>query len=284
MSVPAPAAGASDLVDLLVERLDGGDLALPPLPAVAQQVLSLVSDEQTSAEALAVLVQRDAGLASTLVRHANTAALGGVVRIVSVQQAVSRLGMRRVAELAVSVSLRSGIGAGSRYRSLLDACWRRSLATGLFAKEIARVLRHNVEVAFLCGLLRGVGRPLALHALSELLGEKARPQTPPAEAAAAEVAEALAAPFASAAVHQWHLPETVAEAIQAPGDVACRSPEASTAALAERLADVALAEAEDAPAPSLAGDEDARALDLYADTLESLQARGPELRAEVDAL
>ena len=41
--------------------------------------------------------------------------------------------------------------------------WRHALTTGLFGKEIARKIRHNVENAFLCGLLHAIGKPVVLH-------------------------------------------------------------------------------------------------------------------------
>lgn len=280
MTSTAPDACLRSLTELLVQHLEEDKLTLPPLPDVAQQVLAVVSDDATSAATLASLVQRDAGLASTLVRYANSAALSGVTRTVSVQQAVSRLGMNKVAELALSASLRSGVDCGRRYRPLLDACWRRSLATGLFAKEVARALRRNVEVSFLCGLLRGIGPPLVFHALSGL------PQTVtlPNAAGATELGGTLGPRFVSAAVRAWGLPQMIAAAIEDPGELDGRSAEASVAALAQRLTDLALSEPGEHDPSSLSQDSDAVALNLYPDALEALLAQGPSIRDELEAM
>ena len=104
-----------ELAEILQERLSDGSLALPPLPAVAQRVLALTSDENASSAALANLVHRDAGLASAVLWTANSAAMGGATQIASLQQAVTRLGMSEVARIAFSASMREDIFASSEY-------------------------------------------------------------------------------------------------------------------------------------------------------------------------
>ncbi|MEN8165476.1 MAG: HDOD domain-containing protein, partial [Acidobacteriota bacterium] len=89
---------------------------------------------------------------------ANSAAYVGAVPCSSLQQAVSRLGLQMITEIAMAVSVRGRMFGNPRCAELLAALWKHSVLTAWFTKEIARAHGHNVEVAFLCGLLHDVGK------------------------------------------------------------------------------------------------------------------------------
>jgi HD-like signal output (HDOD) protein len=269
-----------DIARVLEQQLAQGSLSLPPLPEVAQRVVALAGDDEASSATLAKLVHRDAGLAAAVLRSANSASLGGLTQVVSLQQAVSRLGMTEVSRIAFSASMRDSIFASADYASAFARVWRRSLATGLFAKEVARVLRLNVEIAFLCGLLWRVGQPLALHGLPQVC----RKGDLPPESEAIALAESLDEMFTTAAARSWELPGAVGGALGAREQRDDRPPEGHIANLAERLADAALAEKDEDSAYEFAADTDSAALNLYPDNLESLLSAAANVRSEIAAM
>lgn len=266
-----------DISHILEQRLAAGSLSLPPLPEVAQRVMALAGDDEASSATLAKLVHRDAGLAAAVLRTANSASVGGATQVVSLQQAVARLGMTEVSRIAFSVSMRDSIFAGGIYAAAFARVWRRSLATGLFAKEVARSLRLNVEIAFLCGLLWRVGQPLALYGLEQVCKKRELPPEPDALA----LADALDGTFTSAAARTWELPDAVGGALGARDRADDRPAEGHIATLAERLADAALAEKDEDAAFEFPTDADSRALNLYPDNLESLLSSAANVRAEI---
>ncbi|RMH32777.1 MAG: HDOD domain-containing protein [Nitrospirae bacterium] len=156
---------ADELRHVLTRRLDEGELDLPLLPHVANQVLTLAHDPNADAGKLATLIQQDQALAAQILRIANSPAYLPRSPIVSLQQAIAWLGLNMLAGIAFSVSLQSGVFKIVGYEREVQLLWRHALATGLYGKEIARRLRHNVENAFLCGLLHTIGKPLILHVL-----------------------------------------------------------------------------------------------------------------------
>src|SRR3954470_11826455 len=97
----APPAIPTPVMDRLSRILKDGALELPVLPAAASQVVQLCGDEHCDARKLAEVVTRDAGMAGNLMRLANSTAYAGSVPIVSLQQAISRLGLGRIRELAL---------------------------------------------------------------------------------------------------------------------------------------------------------------------------------------
>ncbi len=192
------------------ELLDSGAFEVPTLPAVATQVLAMVEDEDSNAAQLAALICKDQALATHLLRLANSPAFCGVTRIVSLQQAITRLGMRTIAELVVTICMQGSVFSGRAYRALIEELWAHALGTALFAKEVARQQRHNIEAAYLCGLLHRVGMPIVLKAVTDVCPAKA---LPPDE----QVRVVLAQLHVSAglqAVEQWGLPSQVAVAVK----------------------------------------------------------------------
>lgn len=147
----------------IITQLTQGTLDLPLLPVVANQVLQLSSDPNADANKLSALIQQDQALAGQILRIANSPAYLPRSPIVSLQQAIAWLGMNMLAGLAFSVSVQSGVFTIKGYEKEIRGLWSHALATGLYGKEIARRTRHNVENAFLCGLLHTIGKPVLLH-------------------------------------------------------------------------------------------------------------------------
>ena len=159
---------ADPLRAALAERLASGEVKLPLLPRVASQVVALVGSATVDANRLAELIHRDPALAGHVLRIANSPAYMPRMPIVSLQQAVARLGFGIVTEIAFAASIQGGVFRVPGYEPVLQQLWRHALASGAFAKEVARARRLNVEGAFLCGLLHAVGKPALLQLINDV--------------------------------------------------------------------------------------------------------------------
>jgi putative nucleotidyltransferase with HDIG domain len=228
------ALGLPELVRTRLQAwVDEGRLELPLLPDVAAKVLSLTSDERAAATELASILHRDPALAGHVLRVANSAAFGGRVHIVSLQQAVSRLGFRAVSELVLAASVRGRIFRVPGFEDVATAVWRHSAAAGAWAREIARHRRRNVEGSLLCGLLHDIGRPVLLLALSDLEKEVGEPV--PREAVLRAV-DAAHATVGGRLARAWSLPAVVCESVEHHHHPA-RAPRERDAVLTTALAD-----------------------------------------------
>jgi putative nucleotidyltransferase with HDIG domain len=155
--------------ELLQEHITTGSFELPLLPDSAAQVLEACNDESCDARRIAELLQRDQGLTGHVLRIANSAAYAAREPVVSLQQAISRLGLRGVREVGIALGVRGRIFRAPGWQGRMQRMWRHSAAAGAYAKEIARAKRRHVEGAFLCGLLHDVGKPVVLQALVDVL-------------------------------------------------------------------------------------------------------------------
>lgn len=150
----------------LTALIDQGALELPLMPGVAAEVLSRSLDDHSDAARLAQLISQDQSLAGHVLRIVNSPLFRGATEIVALRQAIARLGMERIREIALSASLSGAIFKQPEYQPIVDRAWQLALCSGLWSKEVARACRRNVEIAYLCGLLHNVGVPLVLGALA----------------------------------------------------------------------------------------------------------------------
>ena len=156
---------------VLTERIEAGKLDLPMLPKVASMVISLTRDESTDASALSRLIQGDQALAGHVMRVANSPVFRGRTASATLQQAIARMGMNVICEIAVAISLRGKVFCAPGQEERISVLWKHALATGTWGKEIARVRRRNVESTFLCGLLRDIGKPILVQQIVEIASD-----------------------------------------------------------------------------------------------------------------
>ena len=201
---------AQEVRTALEERIQSGKLDLPLLPGVASQVLAEGFDSDSDIRRLSDLIHRDQAIAGHVLRVANSAAYSPGSPIVSLQQAVMRLGFSQLREIVVAVAMKSRVFQAPGYESEVARLWQHSAGAAAFAKEIARMRRRNVEGAFLCGLLHDVGKPILLLALVDLQKELKQPADRDAVIAAATE---LHTRVGSLLAERWSLPAQVAESI-----------------------------------------------------------------------
>lgn len=159
-------------IDGLVER---DALEVPPYPAIALRVATLVRRGDYALEELARLVRADGALAGDLLRLANSAYYG-LGPVVSLEKALLRVGEARVEQLALASSLGARALARGPLLPLRRLTWHDGLASALLCRELARQRHLPPEEAFTCGLLHDFGRIVAIGAIERIAaGSRAMP-------------------------------------------------------------------------------------------------------------
>jgi HD-like signal output (HDOD) protein len=183
--------------------------SIAPLPRVCAQLAELTAQQATDAAQLARLIQSDAVLAGELMRVANSPALRPRSAIVSLQQAVSWLGVAEVRNLAMAVMLRGEVFVAPGHEPESEELWREAWLAGLWAKEIARERRKHVESAFLAALMHRTGAALALKVLS---GFEIQQRTVMDAQTFADLVVEFEPAFGRLLMTSWRLPEEVQDA------------------------------------------------------------------------
>jgi len=161
-----------DLGEQLRQDIADNHIQLPTLPEIALRVRDAVENEAADAHEVAELVTNDAALSARLIQVANSPLYRGRVPIDNVQMAVTRMGLKLVKSLVISLAMKQIFQATS---DALDAAFRKVWETSIEVAAIARVLANNVaglepEQAMLAGLVHNIGCLPILTKLDELYG------------------------------------------------------------------------------------------------------------------
>jgi putative nucleotidyltransferase with HDIG domain len=266
----------------LEAKLNTGSLELPLLPGVAMEITSAAAKEDVDTRTIADMLKRDAALSAHVLRIVNSPVYSPRAQIVSLQQAVSRVGAVKIREIALIIACRTGVFKAKGYEKEIDAVFSHSIGTALFAQEIARQTRNNVEDAFLCGLLHDVGRPVLLHALvTSLRDAKVVVDRESILTLVTELHEVAGSALAKA----WTLPETVVAALAKHHAV---HPEQESVpvrivSLADSFAHLALGDGE-LTRDALLGHPALSALEIYPDVLDKIIKRSSTIKETIGVM
>ncbi len=93
------------LVTILVEKLKTNMLVLPTLPEIAVRVRQAAEDPDINLHSMAEVISRDPALTARMIKVANSAFLGRSIKVATVNQAVTRIGLFQVKNIATAMAL-----------------------------------------------------------------------------------------------------------------------------------------------------------------------------------
>lgn len=148
VEIPLTAAAA------VVDQLD----QIPFAPKVLPCLMQLLEDGDASLQTVVSLVRLDPGVASRVLRMANSICFNAGAPVASLEEAVVRIGYESIYQF-VSSAAASCVLACPLVVYGIDAedQWRRSIACALAAEALAWDCGENPAEAYTIGLLHGVG-------------------------------------------------------------------------------------------------------------------------------
>jgi putative nucleotidyltransferase with HDIG domain len=135
--------------------------ALPALPKIALQILSIKLASDSDDEILLKLIQKDPAISARIVGLANSPLFGTSRKIMAVSDAAAVLGIKRIKMVALSFAMMSSITR--KQAGLLDVThlWQHSMAVALamdaLSKAMPKEMRPPDEEIYLAGLLHDIG-------------------------------------------------------------------------------------------------------------------------------
>ncbi|MFO1263250.1 MAG: HDOD domain-containing protein [Rhodoferax sp.] len=131
---------------------------LPVMSEVAQALVRTLNDPNATSAQVQAIISRDPVLTANLLRMANSAQFGLSRQIVSLDHAISLIGMSRIRALALS----TGIKAAFPQVPGLDrtAFWKFNMACAGFAQWLAAGVGIDPQEAWLAGMMMRLGELL----------------------------------------------------------------------------------------------------------------------------
>jgi putative nucleotidyltransferase with HDIG domain len=140
-----------------LDKLD----SLPPIPSIAQKILSLKITTDEGDRALLELINNDPAILSKIIGLANSPLFGTGRKILVLKEAAQLLGSKRVKMIALSFAMMSSMTRKSGGMLDIGALWRHSLAVAMTMGTLARFMpikrRPSDEEIYLSGLLHDIG-------------------------------------------------------------------------------------------------------------------------------
>ncbi len=207
---------------------------LPLLPQVLVRILQLDPDADDYFEEFGKLTKEDPAFAVRVIALANSAASAPAVPIVSIRDALARMGINAVRGLVASLAVQRVFLPTKTNEVRL---WQHSVYAAFAAAQIAEIVT-DLEVdpadAYLIGLLHDVGRFVMFeHAAPNLLKvDESNWETPEQLIDAdVEIYKFTHSELGYRACVHWRLPESICEAIRLhhatiEGDIVAGSPNA----------------------------------------------------------
>lgn len=166
------------ILRIIQHKLQHDQLVLPTLPEIALQVRQRSSDPNVSLQQMADIISQDPALAVRIVKLSNSAFIGRSIRVNTLNQAVTRIGLSQIRNVAIAMALEQVfISSDKAVQQQLSRLWQSSvqitsIAVACLAFYNARhpKSRLSLDVMTLASLVHNIG---ALPLLSETEKHKA---------------------------------------------------------------------------------------------------------------
>lgn len=180
----------------------------PMLPTVALQVMELSRKPGVDFDEVLTVLERDGMLAGRVLSIAQSAMYAGRSSIVSLRQALVRLGIKTLRNVVLEAALNLRVFRVPGYEPTMERLRRHSSTTAHLASLVARHGKLDPESAFVCGLLHDVGLAAALLAVVE-----STPSAPPPIEDISLALDAVHAQASGLLAGLWKLPPEVQRAV-----------------------------------------------------------------------
>lgn len=93
------------LYTILIEKIKQEALVLPTLPEIALKVRDAADDPEVNLNKMSDIIAQDPALSVGMLKVANSAMLGRSIKVETVNQAVTRIGLRKIKSIATAMAL-----------------------------------------------------------------------------------------------------------------------------------------------------------------------------------
>ena len=199
-----------DNIEKLLDQIE----VLPASPSMLPKLLPLLSDVDAHFDEVVDIVALDPGLTANLLQICNSAFFGQTEPIVTVQDAVARVGYQSVYLLVATINGANAFPTPSPKGIDVSRLWAHSVTAAFSTKYIAESTQQDANLLFTAGLLHDVGKiVLAQVQPNALNGELYGPSEDAGLAHEKELFGYTHAQVGTALLKRWGLPEPLITAV-----------------------------------------------------------------------
>ena len=133
------------LLTILVDRINNDTLVLPTLPEVAIKVRQAADNPDVNLMQMSDVIGQDPALSARMIKVANSAIMGRVVKVSNLQQAVTRIGLRQIKNIATAMAMEQlFVSNNELIKGYMSKAWQKTLnVAGHSITLMAGYLQNN---------------------------------------------------------------------------------------------------------------------------------------------
>ncbi len=140
-------------------------IELPVLPRVVMEFSRRSEHPNVGIRELAEIIETDSVLTIELLKHLNSAAAGLRGRVASAQHAIGLLGIQPTKLHLASLAVQQAMKSRKSKLINLQNFWNTNLERALFAREVAKLIGADADLAFAAGMLQDFLLPVVTNEL-----------------------------------------------------------------------------------------------------------------------
>jgi len=159
----------NESLKLYVEKIK----KLPTLPVIAQEILSLVSNDSTSVSRIENVVGNDPAISAKILSVANSVYFGTKTQTKTLDNAIMRIGFDNLKSIAMGISLMTVLQEGKSGKAVdYNRIYNHSVTVGFVARLISRKLKQDFsDEIMINGMLHDLGYLIMNKYFPEMYGE-----------------------------------------------------------------------------------------------------------------
>ncbi|GLX84994.1 signal transduction superfamily protein with modified HD-GYP domain [Thalassotalea loyana] len=150
---------------ILIEKIKQDALVLPTLPKIALKVREAADDPEVNLNQMSDIISQDPALSLGMLKVANSAIMGRSVKVETVNQAVTRIGLRQIKSIATAMALEQVFISDNEIISMyLKKSWEKTVEVASVAIALMTFYKNDnkhspltLDTLALAALIHNVG-------------------------------------------------------------------------------------------------------------------------------
>ena len=164
------------------KRWHSHKLEMPILPKVAIRLGAMLRKDDLSVSEIVTLLDTDPALSVEVLRTANSAFYGSAVQTTSINEAILRIGAKRLQGILIMAHMKAKVLRGGSFQGKAELLMDLAMPLGELASTLARRNGVHSELCFVRGMLLHVEHLVILGALADVSRDHKRALVPTAGA------------------------------------------------------------------------------------------------------
>jgi HD-GYP domain-containing protein (c-di-GMP phosphodiesterase class II) len=159
-----------EVIQEIINKYKKDEIELPVLSKIVEEIQQIMNNPTTTIDQLGAIIERDAVISVRLIAVANSPVYRGAEKVVTVRDAIPRVGVKETHSIVTTISNKSIYDTNDKkFKSIMENLWLHSLASGYLAKALSSELKFGeIEKYYFMGLVHDIGKVLLLKTFSDL--------------------------------------------------------------------------------------------------------------------